>query len=148
MGIRLSCPNFRVFCFICSFGSKTLFWLFAFWLFLKICLFGLRNSKLFGRKHSIFLKFSYSRPIKIWKISLCFIFWPIFGSKTNLYLWNFFLFLCPKLNFFFYFSFYTPIFVQLGLGQSLTLKPLSTTTTTTTNFSEGSRLNRRLRFEI
>ena len=34
--------------------------------------------------------------------------------------------------------------VQLGLGQSLTLKSLSTTTT---NFLAGSRLSRRLRFD-
>ena len=41
--------------------------------------------------------------------------------------------------------------VQLGLGQSLTLKSLSITTTTThnhTNFFKSSRLWRRLRFDI
>ena len=36
-------------------------------------------------------------------------------------------------------------FVQLGLGQSLTLKSLSTTTTT--NFLKGSRLRKRLIFD-
>ena len=131
LGIRLSCPNFRIFCFICSFGSKTLFWLFAFWLFLKICLFGSINSKLFGRKHSIFLKYFYSRPMKIGKIFLCFLFWPIFGSKTNFFLWKFFYFCARNSISFFIFPFIPPflsIFVQLGLGQSLTLKSLSTTT--------------------
>ena len=41
--------------------------------------------------------------------------------------------------------------VQLGLGQSLTLKSLSITTTTThnnTNFFKRSRLRRRLRFDM
>ena len=44
--------------------------------------------------------------------------------------------------------------VQLGLGQSLTLKSLSTTTThhhpppPTTNFFKGSRPSRKLRFDM